>query len=305
MSAPPASSRSIPYALGAELAAALAACVAAACTGSVALLAVALQAIAASVGFGLLLWSRRAADRPAAAARQAWAGVAAVLLYGMGGLAALYEGAHKLGQPEQMEAPWIALGALLFALLALAIALWRCLGERRDIAAEAGRPADRRLRTWRLILGQLLASCIGLLLALAAVALAGLGENPVFDALGGLVLGPLLVATAIGCGAELAAAARSERIEPRLREAIAAWLAGDAAVASLERLVVMRIDGLLVVAAELHWRLAAAAERPQAALRIEAALKAAFAQVDAVYLAGDVDEAATAAASVADTAPSR
>ncbi|QNM96627.1 cation transporter [Chitinimonas koreensis] len=301
MSASPASSRSIPYALGAELAAAPAAFVAAACTGSVALLAVALQATAASAGLGLLQWSRHAADRSAAAARQAWAGVAAVLLYGMGGLAALYEGAHKLGQPEQMEAPWIALGALLFALPALAAALWRCLRERGEIAAEAG----RRLWTWRLILGQLLASCAGLLLALAAVALAGVGENPLFDALGGLALGPLLIGTAIGCGAELASAARSERIEPRLREAIAAWLAGDPAVAGLERLVVMRIDGLLVVAAELRWRLAAAVERPQAALRIETALKAAFGQVDAVYLAGDVDEAATAAADAADTAPSR
>src|SRR3546814_9796558 len=42
----------------------------------------------------------------------------ALLMFSVGGMFSLYEGLHKLGAPEPLSHPWIAVGVLVFAIIA-------------------------------------------------------------------------------------------------------------------------------------------------------------------------------------------
>ena len=131
MSARADSVRSILYALGANLAIAAAKTVAAIATGSSAMLAEAIHSFADSGNQGLLLWGMKQAKRPPSPdyplgwgkAVFFWSFVVALVLFSLGGVFSLYEGWHKLQQPEALSYPWAAVGVLAFGLVAETVSL--------------------------------------------------------------------------------------------------------------------------------------------------------------------------------------
>ena len=118
--------RTILYALGANLAIAAAKTAAAIATGSSAMLAEAIHSYADSGNQGLLLWGMREAKRPPSPdyplgwgkAVFYWSFIVALVLFSLGGLFSLYEGWHKLADPQPIRYPWVAVGILLFGLAA-------------------------------------------------------------------------------------------------------------------------------------------------------------------------------------------
>ena len=143
MSAPANSLKSILYALGANLAIAVAKLAAAIHTGSGAMLAEAVHSIADCGNQGLLIWGLKSARTPPSPdyplgwgkAIYFWSFIVAIMLFSLGGLFAIYEGLHKLGEPEQMEAPWVAIAVLLFSIVAESISLWGCVREINKVRA--------------------------------------------------------------------------------------------------------------------------------------------------------------------------
>src|SRR5690242_8547920 len=108
--------RTIFFALGANFAIFVAKSVAAAITGSGAMLAEAVHSLADCGNQGLLLLGMRQAKRPASPDYPLghgkeiyfWSFLVALMLFSVGGMFSLYEGWHKLHEPEALKSPWIA-----------------------------------------------------------------------------------------------------------------------------------------------------------------------------------------------------
>src|SRR4030095_10497794 len=129
--------RPIFYPLGANLAIAAAKTGAAIFTGSSAMLAEAIHSYADAGNQGLLLWGMKQAKRPASAdyplgwgkAVFFWSFIVAIVLFSLGGVFSLYEGWHKLRHPEDLNNPWVAVGILVFGLIAESISMRAALQE--------------------------------------------------------------------------------------------------------------------------------------------------------------------------------
>ena len=144
------STRAIIAALLANLAIAVAKFVGFLFTGSSSMLAESVHSVADSANQGLLLLggkrARKAADaeHPFGYGRERyfWSFVVALVLFTLGGVFSLYEGVHKLQHarehPEEvLESPLIAIGILLFAMVAEGFSFRTALKESRPLKGAA------------------------------------------------------------------------------------------------------------------------------------------------------------------------
>src|SRR6186997_3183632 len=227
--------RTIFYALGANLAIAAAKTGAAITTGSSAMLAEAIHSYADAGNQVLLLWGMKQAKRPASAdyplgwgkALFFWSFIVAIVLFSLGGLFSLYEGWHKLRHPEDLTNPWVAVGILVFGLVAEAVSMRACLQEVNKVRGD--RTIWRWFRESRqselvVILGEDFAALLGLALALIAVLLTMFTGNPMWDALGSMAIGVVLVIVAIGIAVEIKALLIGQSADPQTVEALRDFL---------------------------------------------------------------------------------
>jgi cation diffusion facilitator family transporter len=291
--------RTILYALGANLAIAAAKTAAAIATGSSSMLAEAIHSFADSGNQGLLLWGMRQAKRPPSPdyplgwgkAVFFWSFIVALVLFSLGGLFSLYEGWHKLHEPEPLKYAWVAVGILVFGLVAETISLRACLHEVNKV--RGGRTLWRWFRESRqselvVILGEDVAALLGLAFALVAVFLTIHTENPVWDAMGSMSIGVLLIVVAIGIGIEIKALligqSADHETEARLRE----FLQRQPGVEKVFRLLTLQLGTSLMVAAKVRMKPESAAELVAAINRAEAATRAEFPEIQWLFFEPDV-----------------
>jgi len=299
MSARADSVRSILYALGANLAIAAAKTVAAIATGSSAMLAEAIHSFADSGNQGLLLWGMKQAKRPPSPdyplgwgkAVFFWSFVVALVLFSLGGVFSLYEGWHKLQQPEALSYPWAAVGVLAFGLVAETVSLRACLAEVNKV--RGGKTLWRWFRETRqselvVILGEDLAALLGLALALCAVLVTILSGDPAWDALGSMAIGVVLVVVAIGIAVEIKGLLIGQSAAPDTEERLRRFLEGREEVEQLFRLLTLQLGASLMVAVKARMKAATAAELVAAINRTEAAVRAEFPEVQWLFFEPDV-----------------
>src|SRR6188768_3581782 len=138
------STKTILFALGANGAIAAAKTVAAVMTGSGSMAAEAVHSFADCANQLLLLLGIKAsakapdAEHPLGYGRAIyfWSFIVALMLFSGGGLFSIYEGWHKLAESEPLDSPWIAIGVLLFSLVAESIALRRALQQIGEVRGE-------------------------------------------------------------------------------------------------------------------------------------------------------------------------
>jgi divalent metal cation (Fe/Co/Zn/Cd) transporter len=185
----------------------------------------------------------------------------ALLLFSVGGAFSIYEGIHKLTAHEPLNMPWIAVGVLVFGIVAESISMAACMREVGK--ARRGRSLWRWFRDSRqseliVIFGEDLAALLGLVLALLAVLLTMLTGNPVFDALGTLAIGVLLVVVAVFIAVEVKALLIGQGVEPDRKAAIEAFLTARPEISRVFNLVTLQLgnDVMLAVKAEMSRDLA-------------------------------------------------
>jgi cation diffusion facilitator family transporter len=291
--------RTILYALGANLAIAAAKTAAAIATGSSAMLAEAIHSFADSGNQGLLLWGMRQAKRPPSPdyplgwgkAVFFWSFIVALVLFSLGGLFSLYEGWHKLQEPEPLKYAWVAVGILVFGLVAETISLRACLHEVNKV--RGGRTLWRWFRESRqselvVILGEDLAALLGLALALISVLLAVFTENPAWDALGSMSIGVLLVIVAIGIGIEIKALLIGQSAEPETEARLREFLQRQAGVEKVFRLLTLQLGTSLMVAAKVKMNSATVEAMLAEINRAEAATRAEFPEVQWLFFEPDI-----------------
>ena len=198
---------SILAALVANLAIAVAKFVAFFFTGSSAMLAEGVHSVADSGNQGLLLLGHKRASRAAdddhpfgyGRDRYFYSFIVALVLFSVGGLFSLYEGYHKLHDPEELTTAWVAIGVLLFAIVAESFSFRTAIRESRPGKGTGTWWAFiRRSRSPELpvVLLEDFAALIGLVLALMGVGLAIVTGDPIWDAVGTLGIGVLLLVIA-------------------------------------------------------------------------------------------------------------
>jgi len=259
------STRAILFALGANFAIAVAKGVAAFFTGSSAMLAETVHSLADCGNQLLLLLGMKQAKRPASPdyplgygkAIYFWSFLVAVMLFTVGGMFSLYEGVHKLQHPEELRQWWWAAGVLVFGIAAESVSMRACMQE---VNKSRG---DRSLWQWFresrqaelvVIFGEDLAALFGLVFALVAVLLAVFTGNPVWDAVGTIAIGVLLIVVAVFVAIEVKAMLIGQSVDPARQQAIRAFVEARPEVGQVLNLITLQLgnDVLVSVKAEMR-----------------------------------------------------
>ncbi|MFD8984981.1 cation diffusion facilitator family transporter [Streptomyces sp. NPDC059564] len=200
--------RAIVAALAANLAIAVAKFVAYLFSGSSSMLAESVHSLADSGNQGLLLLGGKKAQREATPQhpfgygreRYIYAFLVSIVLFTVGGMFAIYEGYEKIHDPHPIEAWYWPVGVLLFAIIAESFSFRTAIKESNEIrGALSWSQFIKRAKAPELpvVLLEDLGALIGLVLALAGVGLALLTGDGVWDGIGTLCIGVLLIVIAV------------------------------------------------------------------------------------------------------------
>ncbi|HEX6528580.1 MAG TPA: cation diffusion facilitator family transporter [Burkholderiales bacterium] len=291
--------RTILYALGANLAIAVAKSVAAAFTGSSAMLAEAIHSYADAGNQVLLLWGMKQAKRPPSAdyplgwgkAVFFWSFIVALVLFSLGGLFSLYEGWHKLTHPEELSYPWVAVGVLVFGLVAEAISMRACLHEVNKVRG------DRSVWRWFhesrqselvVILGEDFAALVGLALALIAVLLTIATGNPMWDGLGSMWIGVILIGVAAGIGREIKGLLIGQSADPQTVEQLRRFVERRDGVEKVYRVLTLQLGTSLMVSCKVKIKATTAEQLVSRINEVEAALRIEFPEIQWLFFEPDV-----------------
>ena len=302
MSAQADSLKSIFFALGANFAIALAKTAGAVFTGSASMLAEAIHSFADCGNQALLIWGLKEARRSASAdhplgygrAIYFWSFIVALMLFSMGGLFSIYEGAHKLRDSDPVKYAWLAIGILAFGVVAESVSLW---GALREINKERG---DQSLWQWfrssrqselLVIFGEDLAALGGLVLALGFIMLSMVTGNPIWDAVGSICIGVLLIAVAILVGVEVKSLLVGQSAEPHVLARMQAHLVAQPQVAEIYSLITQQLGRDIMVAVKARMRpVATDVALIESINAVESGLRTAFPQVRWVFFEPDLKD---------------
>jgi cation diffusion facilitator family transporter len=205
--------RAIIAALLANIGIALAKFVAFIISGSSSMLAESVHSLADSGNQLLLLLGGRKAKKQAdrehpfgyGRERYVYAFVVSIILFSVGGVFAIYEGIEKIGHPEEIANPWIPIGVLIVAIGLESFSLRTAIKESNHTRGkQTWVQFVRRAKAPELpvVLLEDTAALTGLAFALAGVGLSVITGDGVWDGIGTLFIGALLVLVAIILGVE-------------------------------------------------------------------------------------------------------
>ncbi len=205
--------RAIIAALLANIGIAITKFIAAFFSGSASMLAEGIHSLADSGNQILLIVGGKRSRRVATAehpfgygrSRYIYAFMVSIVLFSVGGLFSIYEGISKLQHPHELEVVWLPLLVLATAIVLESFSLRTAIKEANQIRHGKGWVEFiRRAKSPELpvILLEDLAALVGLVLAFAGVGLTVITHNPIWDAVGTLAIGALLVLVAIILGFE-------------------------------------------------------------------------------------------------------
>ncbi|MEV6314013.1 cation diffusion facilitator family transporter [Streptomyces sp. NPDC051776] len=301
--------KAIVAALGANLAIAAAKFVAFAFSGSSSMLAEGVHSLADSGNQALLLVGGKKARRKATPEhpfgygreRYIYAFLVSIVLFSVGGMFALYEGYEKIKHPHEIDDWYWPIGVLVFAIIAETFSFRTAIRESNTLRGEQSwTEFVRRAKAPELpvVLLEDLGALVGLILALIGVAIAIATGDGIWDGIGTLFIGALLILIALVLAAEtkslLLGESAGAEIDNTIREAA---VDGEA----VTRLIHMRTQHLgpeeILVAAKIAVRPESTAE--QVADAIDAAeerIRTAVPSARLIYLEPDIYDEAVAAA---------
>lgn len=205
--------KAIVAALAANLAIAVAKFVAFLFSGSSSMLAESVHSLADSGNQGLLLVGGKKAQREATPQhpfgygreRYIYAFLVSIVLFSVGGMFAIYEGYEKIKHPHEIEHWYWPVGVLVFAIIAESFSFRTAIKESNALRGKlTWTQFVRRAKAPELpvVLLEDLGALVGLVLALGGVGLALATGDGVWDGIGTLCIGVLLILIAIVLAAE-------------------------------------------------------------------------------------------------------
>lgn len=294
------SSKAVLYALAANFAIAVTKYAAAFFTGSSSMLAEAVHSTADCANQLLLLLglkrSKRAPsdDYPLGFGKETyfWSFIVALMLFSVGGVFSVYEGWHKLHSDEELSYPLLALGVLAFGIAAESFSMW---GALREINKDRGSKSlwlwfrESRNAELVVIFGEDLAALLGLTLAFVAVLAAWITGNPMYDALGSIAIGVLLIVVAAMVGTEVKALLVGQGVAPDVRAEMVAFLEAQPAIERVLDVLTLHMGNDVMVAVKAKMQDYPSTDTLVAEInRIEAAFRERFPQTQWTFFEPDV-----------------
>ncbi|MEH6549525.1 MAG: cation diffusion facilitator family transporter [Pseudomonadales bacterium] len=294
--------KTVLYALGANSAIAVAKFAAAAVTGSSAMLAEAIHSTADSANQLLLLLGLKRSIKPAddrhplGYGREIyfWSFVVAVLLFSVGGIFSIYEGVHKLSDPQPVSSPMIAIVVLVFAIFAEGISLRACIIEVNKVRGQ------KSLWQWfrhsrqselLVVMGEDIAAQAGLVLALLAICMTAVTGNPVYDAMGSIAIGVLLVIVAGLVGIEVRSLLVGESADPEIHDKMEQYVASRPEVDQLFNLITMQQGpGIMVAVKAQMVSVGTGNELVQAINQVESGMRSEFPDINWLFFEPDLND---------------
>ncbi|WP_207454465.1 cation diffusion facilitator family transporter [Herbiconiux sp. SYSU D00978] len=277
-------------------------------SGSSSMLAESVHSVADSGNQLLLLLGGKRARRAADAehpfgygrARFVYAFIVAIILFSVGGVFSIYEGVEKLLHPEPLENAWLPIVVLLISIGLESFSLRTAVRESRPHKGNGTWVQFiRRSKAPELpvVLLEDIAALTGLVLAFLGVGLTIVTDNAIWDGIGTICIGVLLVLVAIVLGFETASLLVGEgataKDTHRIRQAIAG-------TADVERIIHMKTlylgpDELMVGAKVAFNREKTMSDVSYSINQIEEAVRAAVPVARVIYIEPDVYVDPTAA----------
>jgi len=302
MAAQADSLKSILFALCANSAIAVAKGIAAAITGSGAMLAEAIHSVADSGNQLLLILGLRQTkkaptdDHPLGFGKSIyfWSFLVAVILFSVGGMFSLYEGTHKLLHPTPLSHPWIAISVLLFAIIAESISLWGCLREvKKERYGRSIMQWFRHSRSSALIVvfGEDIAALLGLVFAIVAIFVTYLTGNPLWDAVGTIFIGILLIVVAFFIAVEVKDLLIGQSVEPSELEKMRQFLKQRPEIDEVYNVLTMQFGPDAMVAVKARMALTGTERGMITAINtVESEFRSRFTSVSWLFFEPDVED---------------
>jgi cation diffusion facilitator family transporter len=271
-------------------------------TGSGAMLAECIHSVADCGNQLLLLLGVNRARQPATTSHPLgygralyfWSFIVALMLFVGGGLFSIYEGVHKIREPEEPNDVWLGELTLGFALL---VEGWATIGNIRELNRRRGTiPFMKFLRSTKdsdlvVVFGENSAAVLGLALAMIALGIGWLTGDGHWDGIGSAVIGLVLLGVALFLAIEVKSLLMGERADPTIDLAIRELVAADPDLLEILSLItIQQGPGEVVVAMKLRVR----ADLPAADLckrinTLEAALRTKRPEVKWCYVEPDLE----------------
>lgn len=225
--------------------------------------------------------------------RFVYAFVVSIVLFSVGGVFALYEGVHKLQNPEPLENWWLPMAVLAIAIVLESLSLRTAVRESNPLRGDASWIQfirHSKAPELPVLLLEDTAALLGLVMAFFGVGLTALTGDSVFDAAGTIGIGILLVVVAIILGIETKSLLVGEGATLEDVQAI------EAAIESGEFGTIIHLKTLylgpdeLLVGAKLAFPAEMRFSEVAAAIdRIEGRVRAAVPAARVIYLEPDVE----------------
>lgn len=259
MSHQDASVKSIIFALTANFGIAITKTIAAVLTGSGAMLAESIHSFADCGNQGLLFLglsaSKKEADieHPLGHGKSIyfWSFIVALMLFSMGGLFSIYEGVHKLGSSEELKSPMIAIIVLSVSILLEGASLLGCIKQINKLRHNESLWSwikNTRQSELVVVLGEDIAALFGLAFALLSVILSVVTGNPVYDAIGSIGIGVLLVIVSFFLATKVKSLLIGQSADEETRTAIKQMLEARPEVEQVYNLITLQLGAQIMVA---------------------------------------------------------
>lgn len=270
-------------------------------TGSASMLAEAIHSVADTSNQGLLLLGGKRAKLVAddkhqfgyGRERYFWSFVVAMVLFALGGIYSIYEGIQKIRHPHELESLGWAIGVLLMSIVLEGFSFRTAIIEANKV--RGGDSWWRYIRKSRspelpVVLLEDAGALIGLVLALTGVSLAATTGDPIWDGIGTLCIGTLLLIISIVLTVEM----KSLLIgEAATRAHITAIVSATDGVGEVNRIIDIRTQHIggeeLLVAAKIEFdRALSNPELSDAIDKVEQAIRSSVPLSIQIYIEPDL-----------------
>ena len=277
--------KSILFALSANLGIAITKTVAAVITGSGAMLAESIHSFADCGNQGLLFLGLKASKKeptpeyPLGYGKAIffWSFIVALILFSMGGLFSIYEGVHKLSSHEGLSSPYIAIAVLSVSILLEGASLWGCITQINKIRHGESLWkwfVNSRQSELVVVMGEDIAALLGLAFALVSVVLSMVTGNPIYDAIGSIGIGILLVIISIFLAAKIKGLLIGQSVDAGVRADIKEFLEAQPEITEVLNLITLQLGARIMVAVKVKMETTGTIDKLIADInRCEAALR--------------------------------
>lgn len=254
--------KSILFAFLANFGIAVTKTIAAIITGSGALLAESIHSFADCGNQVLLFFGLRAAKRkpnkehPLGYGKEIyfWSFIVALILFSMGGLFSVYEGIQKINSHEGLNNPTIAIVVLAISMVLEGASLFGCISQ-----INKGRHNESLWKWFKnsrrselvVVLGEDVAALLGLSFAMLSVVLSIVTGNPVFDAIGSIGIGALLIVISLFIAVKVKGLLIGQSADEETNEQIRNFLETRPEIERVLNLITLQLGSQLMVAVKV------------------------------------------------------